>query len=830
MRLITVSGTIGMGLFVNSGEILRIAGPMGGLMAYIVVGICVICVMDGVGEMIGHWPIANCMVDFVAKFVDKDLAIIVGIAYWYCYSITFATLVVAAADLASFWEWSTTIQDIMFTVGIPALLLYLNCMGVLWYANFECVLGFMKITLVLASFLAMVIINNLDTHAETPNGKIGSIYIDDGFQHDPSVASTTGIAVLVAIPIVAYAYAGVEIVAVTALEAKDPQKSLRFPAKWIAWLTFATYFLSAIGFYLNVDWLDPALPAMESRKNETTVGEALMHNTIPSSSNSTTIQSTTIVIIGIIRAKIHVLPGFINAGLILAVLSTSNTALYVSSRTLFGLTKGINPLDKTWGWLSRLSNTSKNKVPLPALWVSALAFFWVPFLRLKKSYSDQELQEIMSGIATVAVVIVWAALCLAFIRYRRWLGRHKHELKGRYSEYDHWDPNNDTIPFSSVLGYFQPIPAYIGFVFCLLIILVFATSSWWDHGEKSAAIWSAMAGPIILPIIWLILKVVRFYNADFEWYVKLGGWEQLQRSLDELGRARRDSSESPQRSARQPQEIEEEPLQANYPNSSRLFGATPFTPTMERLRDSAYGGSVSPTAGLTRHALGHHDMDGIELVQTVSQGFPSSATPPSISSIQRTSIPGNATRRKPVASVPTYDDRNSGRSMEEPMLQSQNITTQPTFVTPSYDEYAGPSTGPRRFYNELSPLERHELPGPSTRPVMRPQNSRLDFDAQDQDLDGQDARRRALWEQQLEAYDPALSPPSPQLPSPPPWDDGLTRKAVSEPDTGMQSQALHRQRLRMMQRERQGYGGAEGRQRHREDFVPGQLRDRFNAG
>ncbi len=49
----------------------------------------------------------------------------------------------------------------MFTVGIPALLLYLNCMGVLWYANFECVLGFMKITLVLASFLAMVIINNL---------------------------------------------------------------------------------------------------------------------------------------------------------------------------------------------------------------------------------------------------------------------------------------------------------------------------------------------------------------------------------------------------------------------------------------------------------------------------------------------------------------------------------------------------------------------------------------------------------------------------------------------------------------------------------------------
>lgn len=72
-----------MGLFDNSGEVLRIAGPAGGLMAYIVVGVCVICVMEGLGEMIGHWAIPNCLVEFVAKFVDKDLAIVVGLAYWY---------------------------------------------------------------------------------------------------------------------------------------------------------------------------------------------------------------------------------------------------------------------------------------------------------------------------------------------------------------------------------------------------------------------------------------------------------------------------------------------------------------------------------------------------------------------------------------------------------------------------------------------------------------------------------------------------------------------------------------------------------------------------
>jgi amino acid permease len=39
--------------------------------------------MEGIAEMIGHWPIPNAMVEFVKAFVDKDLAIIVGFAYWY---------------------------------------------------------------------------------------------------------------------------------------------------------------------------------------------------------------------------------------------------------------------------------------------------------------------------------------------------------------------------------------------------------------------------------------------------------------------------------------------------------------------------------------------------------------------------------------------------------------------------------------------------------------------------------------------------------------------------------------------------------------------------
>ena len=58
------------------------AGPGGTLLAFISVGLVAITAMEGVCEMIVLWPIPNPMVEFVRAFVDRDLAIVVGTAYW----------------------------------------------------------------------------------------------------------------------------------------------------------------------------------------------------------------------------------------------------------------------------------------------------------------------------------------------------------------------------------------------------------------------------------------------------------------------------------------------------------------------------------------------------------------------------------------------------------------------------------------------------------------------------------------------------------------------------------------------------------------------------
>jgi yeast amino acid transporter len=62
---------------------LGVAGPEGTLLAFILLGLVAMAVMEGICEMIVLWPIPNAMVEFVRAFVDPDLAIVVGLSYWF---------------------------------------------------------------------------------------------------------------------------------------------------------------------------------------------------------------------------------------------------------------------------------------------------------------------------------------------------------------------------------------------------------------------------------------------------------------------------------------------------------------------------------------------------------------------------------------------------------------------------------------------------------------------------------------------------------------------------------------------------------------------------
>lgn len=80
--MITINATLGIGLYWRGGQILELGGPLAVVLSYFLVGCLVWAVMQGITEMLCIWPIPGALSVYVSKFVDEELGIAVGIAYW----------------------------------------------------------------------------------------------------------------------------------------------------------------------------------------------------------------------------------------------------------------------------------------------------------------------------------------------------------------------------------------------------------------------------------------------------------------------------------------------------------------------------------------------------------------------------------------------------------------------------------------------------------------------------------------------------------------------------------------------------------------------------
>lgn len=86
-------------------------------------------------------------------------------------------------------------------------------------------------------------------------------------------------------------------------------------------------------------------------------------------------------------SEIDNLDNVFNAFIIFAALTCANTNLYVASRTLFGITRNIRSREYVPKLLSWFGATDRNRVPLRAMAISAVAFCWIPFLQRKESFN-----------------------------------------------------------------------------------------------------------------------------------------------------------------------------------------------------------------------------------------------------------------------------------------------------------------------------------------------------------------------------------------------------------------------------------------------------------
>ncbi|CAD6592054.1 MAG: Cationic amino acid transporter 2 [Alectoria sarmentosa] len=440
---IAFSGAVGIGLFQTSGQIIALGGPVGAFIAYLFAGLTIFAVMRSLAEVASVRPVSGAIMDYPDVFVDEALGFAVGVMYWLANCMSMVALTIAAAMFTQYWGPGFGVAPATFILLLVIVLM--NACGVRIYGNLEWTFKWVKILLILLICISMIAIKaGAGPKPIHSNFEISPGYNSTGFFEDGSTVAIPGtggriMAVWTCITIAMFQFMGGEIVLVTAAEAESPRRDLPTAARYMYLLPVSLYLVGIFLVGLCINYLDPRLPHPHvdyyptgSRLDGITTG----------------------------------LPGFLNAAFLFSALTAANSALYVSSRTLFFLARrsSFKFIKETAG------RTNNGHTPLAAIVISflpgALAFLVVGAAKT----SVQEPIFVLSRLYTGPVLCIYASECLAFLRFRQGMKLFPNTI----------DRNKSYYKEKHYRAHWQPLWAIVGLVTCTILMLSFGWAAIYD--------------------------------------------------------------------------------------------------------------------------------------------------------------------------------------------------------------------------------------------------------------------------------------------------------------------------------------------------------------
>ncbi|AMA65194.1 putative transport protein YifK [Candidatus Arsenophonus lipoptenae] len=232
IELIALGGTIGVGLFMGSASTLKWAGPSV-LLAYLIAGLFVFFTMRSMGEMLFLEPVTGSFAIFGYKYLSPYWGYLTAWGYWFMWVTIGISEITAIGVYAKFW-FPDTPQ--WFFVFISIVLVALaNLATVRLYGELEFWFAMIKvITIIIIILIGLGLIfigigNNFKPVGLTNLINHGQFFIggSKGF--------------LYALCIVVASYQGIELIGITAGEAKNPQVTLKKAINNILWRILIFY-------------------------------------------------------------------------------------------------------------------------------------------------------------------------------------------------------------------------------------------------------------------------------------------------------------------------------------------------------------------------------------------------------------------------------------------------------------------------------------------------------------------------------------------------------------------------------------------------------------
>lgn len=242
IQMIAIGGAIGTGLFLGAGRAIHQAGPSLVLM-YAIAGAVIFCIMRALGELLTYRPVSGSFADYAREFLGPFAGFATGWTYWLMWVVTGMAEVTAAATYIAYW-WPSVPQWTA-ALGFLALLFTANLISVRLFGEVEFWLSMIKVTAILGMILIGVGVLTLGLSAAGDTASVGHLWRDGGFFPHGVGRS------LLTLQIVMFAYVAVELVGVTAGEARNPRKTLPKAINTLPW-RIALFYVGALAVILCV--------------------------------------------------------------------------------------------------------------------------------------------------------------------------------------------------------------------------------------------------------------------------------------------------------------------------------------------------------------------------------------------------------------------------------------------------------------------------------------------------------------------------------------------------------------------------------------------------
>lgn len=376
MIMITIGGMIGTALFVATGAAVHDAGPGGAVFAYGVMAFMVYFLMTGLGEISTQMPHSGSLSVYTARFYDKATGFAMGWTYWYSWAITFAFELSAAAIVMKYWLPDA--PGFVFSFAGLVLLVGLNLVSVRVYGETEYWFAIIKVIAVIVFLFAgtLTIIGIIGPGAPGfTNWTIGDAPFVGGFG-----------AILPVFLVAGFCFQGTEIVGVTAGESQTPEKDVPRAINTVL-LRISIFFLGTIAVIsFLIPYNDPQL--------------------LGASVDNIALSPYVIVFqnIGIAFAA-----SIMNAVILTSVLSNGNGCLYLTTRTLYGLSiEGLAP--------AVFSKVNKRGVPVNAtLFTGAVGGLAL----LSSFYGENTVYLWLLNSSAITGFIVWIVMAACHFKFRK---------------------------------------------------------------------------------------------------------------------------------------------------------------------------------------------------------------------------------------------------------------------------------------------------------------------------------------------------------------------------------------------------------------------------